>query len=291
MELTGVGPPLATPFDEDGALDEAALRELVAWLDPHVHFLVPCGSSGEAAKTAPQERARVVEVVADAADVPVLAGTGTPGLVPTLDATKRAAEAGADAALVVTPYYYDHDQGTLAGYYRRVADASPVPVYLYSVPAYTGTRLDPETVGDLADHPNVAGMKDSSGDLSAFQRIRDRTPADFDLLVGSGGVLAPALDAGGDGGVLGLANVVPEVAAVYERHVDGDHEAARELNRALVELNHAVTARYGVAGAKTAMRHRGAPAGLPRAPHRELADDERAELRRLVEEAEAALPE
>lgn len=291
MELTGVGPPLATPFEATGSVDEEALRDLVEWVTPHVDFLVPCGSNGEAAKLTADERARVIEVVADVADVPVLAGTGTPGLEPTLAATRRAVEAGAEAAMVVTPYYHDHDQATLARYYREVADAASVPVYLYSVPAYTGVRLEPETVGDLAGHGNVAGMKDSSGDLAAFQRIRDRTPADFDLLVGAGGLLAPALDAGGDGGVLALANVVPEVTAVSDRHARGDLEGARALNRPLVDLNHAVTARFGVAGLKAAMRHRGAPAGRPREPARDLSPADREALADRVDAALAALPD
>ncbi|MFC7176898.1 dihydrodipicolinate synthase family protein [Halosegnis marinus] len=111
--------------------------------------------------------------------------------------TRDAAEAGADAALVVTPYYFEHGPDAMADYYRRVADASPVPVYLYSVPAFTGRALAPETVGRVADHPNVAGMKDSSGDMAAFKRILARTPDDFDLLVGSGGVYAEALALGG----------------------------------------------------------------------------------------------
>lgn len=291
MPITGVGPPLATPFDDAGDVDVTALGDLVDWVAPHVDFLVPCGSNGEVAKLTPDERARVIEVVVDAADVPVLAGTGTPGLAPTVEATRRAADAGADAAMVVTPYYHDHDQETFERYYRQVADAAPVPVYLYSVPAYTGVALAPETVGALASHENVGGMKDSSGDLAAFQRVRDRTPAGFSLLVGSGALLAPALDAGADGGVLTLANVVPEVATVYERHAAGDLEGARALNRALVELNHAVTAQFGIAGLKAAMRARDVPAGRPREPTRTLSAADREVIEDRVDAALASLEE
>lgn len=287
--MHGIGPPLVTPFTDDGAVDEAALRDLVSWVEPHVDFLVPCGSNGEAAKMSLRERARVVEVVCDAAEVPVLAGTGHAGLRPTAEATRRAADDGADAALVVTPYYHDHDRATLSAYYRDLADEAALPVFLYSVPAYTGTRLDPETVADLAEYDGIAGMKDSSGDLGAFQRIRERTPESFDLLVGSGSVLAPALDCGADGGVLALANVAPEVRTVYERHRDGDDAGARALNRALVDLNHAVTEEYGIPGLKAGMRARGAPAGRPRRPHRTLSASERAHVERLVSEAEAEL--
>jgi 4-hydroxy-tetrahydrodipicolinate synthase len=279
--MHGTGPPLVTPFDADGEIDEPALRDLVAWVEARgVDFLVPCGSNSEAELMTAEERARTVEVVCDVASVPVLAGTGSPGLRETLAATDDAATAGADAALVVTPFYYSHDQSTLETYYRDLADEASVPIYLYSVPAYTDVALMPETVGRLADHPNVAGMKDSSGDLERFMLTRRETAdADFDLLVGSGSVLAPALDAGADGGVLALSNIAPaEATEVYERHQAGDRTGAHDLNADLVALNRAITAEYSVPGLKYAMRERGAPAGHERRPHRPPDDAARAAL-------------
>ena len=279
--MDGTGPPLVTPFDANGDVDEPALRDLVEWVEARgVDFIVPCGSNSEAELMTAEERTRTIEVVCDAASVPVLAGTGSPGLRETLAATEAAADAGADAALVVTPFYYGHDQQTLEAYYRDLADEAPVPVYLYSVPAYTDVALDPETVGRLADHPNVAGMKDSSGDVANFVLTRRETAdADFDLLVGSASVLAPALDAGADGGVLALSNLAPgEANEVYERHRAGDREAAHALNADLVALNRAITAEYSVPGLKYAMRQRGAPAGHERRPHRPPDEAARAAL-------------
>jgi len=292
--MQGLGVPLATPFEDDdrgdGDVDHDALADLTTWVtDRGVDFLVPCGSNSEAELLTADERAAVVETVADAApdDVPVLAGTGAPGRRETLELTAAAADAGADGALVVTPFYFGHGDADVAAYYRSVADAAPIPVYLYSVPKYTGYTLPPEVVGDLATHPNVAGMKDSSGDLAAFQRTRAATAdADFDLLVGSGGVFAHALDAGADGGVLALANVAPEVASdVLAAHRRGDDDRARELNRAATDLNHAVTAGYGVPGLKAAMRSRGAPAGSVRSPHRPVGESMAAEIAALVDDA------
>jgi len=286
--MNGTGVPLITPFDEDGQLDAESLRELVAWVeDGGVDFVVPCGSNSEAELMGVEERARVVEIVADEADVPVMAGTGHPGLRETRRQTDLAAEAGADAALVVTPFYYGHGDDALEAYYREVADESPIPVYLYSVPAYTHVKLSPEVVGRLASHDNVAGMKDSSGDLEAFQRERALTAdEDFDLLVGSGSVYAHALASGADGGILGLANVAPERASeILALHRAGKDEQARQLNAELVELNRAVTARYGVPGAKAAMRERGAPAGYARTPHRPVDEDVRDEIAGLVADA------
>jgi 4-hydroxy-tetrahydrodipicolinate synthase len=286
--MEGIGPPLVTPFGPDGDVDHDRLRELVGWVEARgVDFLVPCGSNSEAELMTADERAAVVETVVDAASVPVVAGTGSPGRRETLAALRAAADAGADAAMVVTPFYYAHDQATLEAYYREVADASPLPVYLYSVPAYTGVRLEPGTVGRLAGHPNVVGMKDSSGDIDAFVRTRRETAADdFDLMAGSGGVLAQALAAGGTGGVAALANLAPgAVAEVYAAHERGDGTHARELNAGLVELNRAVTAEFSVPGLKWAMRERGAPAGRVRSPHRPPDDAARERLASLLEGA------
>jgi dihydrodipicolinate synthase/N-acetylneuraminate lyase len=287
--MEGIGPPLVTPFDEAGDVDHDRLRELVAWVEARgVDFLVPCGSNSEAELMTADERAAVVGTVADAASVPVVAGTGSPGKRETLAATHAAADAGADAAMVVTPFYYEHDQPALEVYYREVADASPLPVYLYSVPTYTDVRLEPATVGRLATHPSVAGMKDSSGDLEAFVRTRRRTAdAEFDLMVGSGGILAGALAAGGTGGVLGLANLAPAaVAEVAAAHAAGDLARARRRNADLVELNRAVTAEFGVPGVKWAMRERGAPAGRARAPHRPPDETARDRLAAVLDAAD-----
>jgi 4-hydroxy-tetrahydrodipicolinate synthase len=286
--MQGTGLPLVTPFDSTGDVDHDALAELVAWVEARgVDFIVPCGSNSEAPLLTREERAAVVATVADAADGPVLAGTGAEGTRETVALTEDAADAGADAALVVTPYYFDHGPEALADHYRTVADESPIPVYLYSVPAYTGTALAPETVGELAAHPNVAGMKDSSGDVAAFKRTLARTPAEFDLLVGSGGVYAEALAAGGSGGVLAVANAVPELAAAV--FAADSPATARAHNDAFVELNHLVTADHGIPGLKAAMRARGAPAGRVRSPHGPVADAVAADLAAAVESALDAL--
>ena len=267
--FAGTGLPLVTPFTPEGDIDEAALADLVGWIEQRgIDFVVPCGSTSEAPLMTTEERTRTVEVVADAADVPVMAGTGQPSLSRTVATTEAAAEAGADAALVVTPYYYSHGQAALAEYYRDLADESPIPVYLYSVPAYTDTPIEPETVAGLAEHPNIRGMKDSSGDIGNLTRlVRLTADAEFDVFVGSGSVYAAALGAGAAGGIVAVANAVPEVASgVHERFAAGEEAAARELNAALVELDHAGTTVHGVPGMKAAMRGRGAPAGHARPP-------------------------
>ena len=285
--MEGTGVPLVTPFAEDGSVDESKLRELVGWVvDAGVDFIVPCGSNGESELLTTEERARVTEVVVEAADVPVMAGTGHPGFVETARQTELAAEAGADGALVVTPFYFSPGQDAFEAYYRRLADESQLPIYLYSVPGKTGEHLEPGTVAALSGHGNVAGMKDSSGNVVRLLEERRLADDGFDLFIGSGSLYSQGLDAGTAGGILALANVVPELAAeVLSRHRDGDAEGARALNAELVELNQAVTARYGVPGVKAAMEHRGVPAGQPRSPLLPLDDDARREVERLVDEA------
>ena len=287
--MDGVAAPLVTPFTEDGDVDEPALADLVGWLeDRGIDFLVPCGSTSEAELLTADERVRVIDTVADAASVPILAGTGSPGYRETREATDAAAAAGADAALVVTPFYYSHDQSALADYYRDVADAAPIPIYLYSVPVFTNVRLAPDTAAALADHPNVAGMKDSAGDVESFVRlVRGTAGADFDPVVGNAAVFSQALAAGATGGILALANVAPEVAAEIYDVASSDPDAARRLNAEVVALNRAVTSEFGIPGLKYAMRQRGAPAGYARSPHQSPDAAARERLDSLVE----SLPE
>jgi 4-hydroxy-tetrahydrodipicolinate synthase len=285
VTLTGTGVPVVTPFD-DGDLDTAALERIVDDLDEYVDFLVPCGSTGEAPALTDPERDRVIETVAGATDRPVLAGVGGESVRVTVDRTARASEAGADAALVVTPAYYGHDADALRAYYRAVADRSSLPVYCYSVPKFTRVALDAATLADLAAHPSIAGVKDSAGDLDRLTRTVRATPDEFSVLVGHGGVYAHGLAAGAAGGVLALANVVPRRAArIYERHGEGDRAGARDLNADLADLNRAVTAEFGVPGVKAAMAARGLPVGRPRAPLAPLDGADRERVERLVERA------
>lgn len=289
--MNGIGPPLVTPFDRDGDVDHDRLESLVHWVEARgVDFIVPCGSNSEAELMTAEERTSVIETVCEAASVPVLAGTGSPGFRETRLATEAAADVGADAALVVTPFYYSHGQETHAAYFRDIAEASPIPVYLYSVPAYTDVRLEPETVADLATHPNIVGMKDSHASIAEFirteRRVHDRLEDSdsFDLMIGSGSVLAQALDVGATGGVLALANLAPsELVGVYKTHRQ-DPSAARDRNAALVEMNTAITSMYGVPGLKWAMRERGAAAGYPRSPHQEPDEHARGHLLSLLDE-------
>jgi len=288
--MHGTGVPLVTPFTDGGDVDEAALQALAEWLvEQGVDFLVPCGSTSEAELLTVDERARVTALVVDAVpdDRPVIAGTGHPGFRETMTQTERAADAGADGALVVTPHYYPHDQPTLEAYFQDLAEESPIPIYLYSMPKLAGVRLEPDTVERLAGHENVHGMKDSSGDLELVQRYRASTADhDFDLFVGHGGIYAAALNVGADGGILAVANAVPERASeIYRLHQGSKDDAAREVNQRLIALNHATTSEYGIPGMKAVMRARGQPAGTVRSPFQPVDEAAAQALQELVEDA------
>lgn len=284
--MEGIGPPLVTPFTETGKVDERRLTELVDWLEARgVDFLVPCGSTSEAPLLSDEEQLHVIETVVDVASVPVLAGTGQPGLHPTIEMTEHAADAGVDAALVVTPHYYHHDQSTLSQYYRDlVADVS-IPVYLYSVPVYTDLHLAPETIGDLATHASIRGIKDSAGDVGRLIDTLDRTDGvDFSILVGNGAILPQALALGATGGILALANLAPEPAVELYDQTKSDDTDPSNRHTPLIRLNEAITTKYGIPGLKWAMRTRGAPAGHPRSPHQSIASSARSHLQSLMDE-------
>jgi len=281
--MQGIGPPLVTPFDEYGNVEYDKLAGLVSWVEQRgIDFLVPCGSTSEAELLTNEEQRRVIETVAEEASVPVMAGAGHPGLQETRETIERASAAGVEGVLVVTPFYYDHGQDALAEYYEQVAQVSDIPIYLYSVPQFTGVRLEPETVAEIAEHPNIFGMKDSAGSLSAFTRTMDRVRDSFDMLIGSAGILAQALDAGASGGICALANLAPEALADIVETQEEDPAAARGLNRTLVELDDAVTSQFGIPGLKYAMRERGAPAGYARTPHRPPSAEARERLDLLL---------
>ena len=286
--MEGTGVPLVTPFDERGDIDESKLAELVGWVEEKgVDFIVPCGSNSEAELMTAEERARVVEIVVESASVPILAGTGHPGLRESTIQTELAASAGADAALIVTPFYFSHSQEDMAIYYKKLAELISIPVYLYSVPKFTHVSLEPDTIARLSDEENIKGMKDSSGNSDLFQQEVEVTKEkEFDMLVGAGGIYAQALEMGATGGVLALANIAPEKCSeIYQLYKKGDSENAKILNDELVELNQGVTGTYGISGLKAAMEMRGAPAGFSRSPHRGVGGAEKEGLKNLLDGA------
>ncbi len=272
MEIRGVLPPVTTPFGPEGELHLEALRaNLARWNSTGLAGYLVLGSNGEAPHLSPDEKRAVLEAAREA--IPpervFMAGTGEASRRSTLATTRMAARAGADCALVLTPSFYRRQMSgeVLADHYRAVADESPIPVLLYTVPVFTGVGLGAEPVALLAEHENIVGIKDSSGDLAELGRILGSTPEEFVVLVGSAPVFYPALCLGAEGGVLAAACPLPELCvAVYEAHQRGDHASALAGQTALTRVARLVTSVYGIGGLKAALDHLGYYGGPPRAP-------------------------
>jgi 4-hydroxy-2-oxoglutarate aldolase len=289
MNLAGIYPPIATPFKDD-EVDYAGLAHNVRrWMGTGLRGLLALGSNGEAAFVDEDEAERVITTVREGMprDRVLLAGSGRQSTRATIAATKRAAKAGADAVLVLTPFYFKTQMtpDALADHYRAVADASPVPVLLYNFTAVTGLNMTPDTVAALSAHPNLAGLKDSNGDVGQVAAVVARVPGDFTVLVGSAATLYPAMTVGAAGGIVAVANVVPDVCVrLYDLVRAGKHDEARLLQRRLTPLANAVTGGYGIAGLKVAMEIAGYAGGEVRRPLRPAKPEARDTLQRLLDE-------
>jgi 4-hydroxy-2-oxoglutarate aldolase len=272
IHLNGIFPPLTTPFDGRSELDYDTLAANVEqYNETGLAGYVALGSNGEAVHLSDEERVRVIETIRRAA-LPhhtVIAGVNELSTRGAINAARRATDAGADAALVVTPYFYKSSmtEEALARFYGEVADASPIPVFIYNVPQNTGVIIDSATIARLAAHENIIGVKDSSGNMGAISDTLRRAPRDFAVMVGNGGILFPSLMMGARGAILAVACAAPRACVeLYTAATDGDYERARELQNRISPLSHIVTAGLGVAGLKTAMGMIGYRGGDVRAP-------------------------
>jgi 4-hydroxy-2-oxoglutarate aldolase len=282
--------PFPTPFDARGELDLAALRaNLSRWNTTGVAGYVALGSTGERVHLDEAEVLKVVETARDAVprEMIFVVGVGQQSTRETIKEARRAAAAGADAVLVITPHFYRAamTQAALADHYERAADESPAPVVVYSIPQNTGVTLAPETVARLSKHGNIVGLKESSGDVVAFVEMLRVVGEDFAMLTGHGSALHAALSSGARGAILAVACCAPRTALAVTRAVAaGNHARARTLQRRLIPLARAVTTRFGVGGLKVALDAAGYRGGTVRAPLSMPDDAARAEIARLVAE-------
>lgn len=272
MQLRGVFAPIPTPFDELGAIDfdrlGAALRR---WIAEPLAGIVVLGSNGEAVMLDEDESDRVVAAARESVPKgrPFIVGTGRESTQATVRATRRAAELGADAVLVRTPGFFKTHMTTDAfvRHYTAVADASLVPVLLYNYTAVTGVDLLPAAVSRLARHPNIIGIKESSGDIARIGELVAESPDGFTVMAGSASTFYAALGAGCTGGILALACLLPEASVrLFELTRAGRHEEARALQRRLAPLARMLGRAYGVPGLKAALKLAGCDVGVPRAP-------------------------
>ncbi len=285
--------PLATPFDADPA-QPARLAAAIPRYEAHrVAGYLVLGSTGEAAFLDEDEKITLLSAAREA--VPrsstLIAGVGVESTAATMRLARRAAEAGADAVLVLPPFFFRSRMtaDALVRHFTAVADASPVPVMLYNMPAYTSLVIPPAVVEKLSPHPNVIGLKDSSGDIPWMLDVLGRVPETFQVVCGSAPAFLPALVSGAVGGILAIGDAFPELAVrLYRLHREGQAVEALALQRQLVATTRLVLGTYGIAGLKAAMEVRGLSGGDPRRPLLPLAHEDRATIAAEVERLLAA---
>jgi 4-hydroxy-tetrahydrodipicolinate synthase len=270
LNLRGIFPALATPYHEDESLDEEGLRAFVRRLAPDVDGFVVNGTTGDFPLLTPEERRRAVEVVAEemGGERLIIAGTGAVATRDAIDLTRAALGAGADAALIVAPYYLRPSPAGLRAHYAAVAESVPeLPILLYNFPQLVGQPIPVEVVRDLAlEHENVMGMKDTSGDLAYLLAVLESVPPSFRVLAGQGLVALPALASGAVGAILADANLIPaRWQAVLAAVEGGDLEAARrgQLDAQVVSR---VIAKGGSLAVRAGLEMLGHPIGPPRRP-------------------------
>ena len=280
---------LVTPFKDDESLDEAKLKELIEFqIDGGTHGIVPCGTTGESPSLSDEEHDRVIELTVETVNgrVPIIAGTGSNSTTRTLRATEHAKAAGADAALIVTPYYNKPNQQGLYAHYMKIADSVDIPIVIYNVPGRCGTDILSETVAQLADHPNIVGLKEATGELKRASEVVSMCPDDFVVLSGDDINTLPILSVGGKGVISVVANVNPtDIAETCNAFKVGNIELARKLHYKTMQLAVDLFIETNPIPAKTALMLMGKLNGQLRLPLAPLTPANQETLRQTLEDA------
>jgi 4-hydroxy-2-oxoglutarate aldolase len=287
QKLSGIFTPVVTPFVNDVPDLDALTYNLTRLRKTDIKGFFALGSNGEYKSLTSEEQLLVLEVFAqEKGDKIVMVGTGCESTRETIEKSHIAAQMGFDYVSVLTPHYFARqiDAATLVRYYERIAEAVSVPVLLYNAPQFAGgVQIPPKAVVELAKHPNIVGMKDSSSTGPARLLSEVGPEEDFSILAGSMNSLYPSLHIGATGGVISLANVVPDACAeLYEAFTEDRYEQARDLSAALIRLNQAISGTWGVAGVKAAMDLVGLKGGRPREPLMPVPDDAVAQIRQAL---------
>ena len=293
IRLDGILAPVVTPFTPSGGIDgDGFVSNIRAHLGAGLQGIVVAGSTGEAALLDEDERSRLVELARGAvsSDHTLLVGTGAESTRAVIARNRAAADRGADGVLVVAPHYYGDAMtpDALREHYLRIADASPIPVLLYTIPKYMHFALPAEVVSDLARHENIVGMKDSSGDAALLRGYLASQSDSFKVLTGSGVLLGEALTLGAYGSILAVALFAPALALDVVRTARDDRSAVPAVQARLTPMAARIVGGMGVAGVKAALDHVGLTGGAPRPPLRPLAPVALETLRSLMLASEHA---
>jgi 4-hydroxy-tetrahydrodipicolinate synthase len=241
--LGGAGTAIATPFTQTGELDEASLRRFVAWqVEEGINFIVPCGSTGEAATMTPEEQRRVVEITVEvvAGRIPVVAGAGSNDTARAIATSRIMRDAGATHLLHVSPAYNKPPQRGMIAHFRAIADTIDLPIVLYNVPGRTGSNVAAETTLELAEHANIVAVKEASGNLGQITQIIRHRPQGFSVISGDDALTLAIMAAGGNGVTSVTSNATPAlVAQLCAAAHRGDYDDARAIDARLADWTHA----------------------------------------------------
>lgn len=290
-QIKGVIPPMITPFKENGDVDyDKHVQNMERWNQDELAGYLVLGSNSETAYLNESEKIKLVELTVKHAkkDRIVLAGTGVESVKETIAFTNKAADLGVEAALVLTPSYYHAKMNEEAqiNFFTEVADHTKIPVMIYNVTAFTHINVTVNTVRVLSQHPNILGMKDSTGNVPQLVSFLGVIAEGFNLMTGTLSAWYPALTLGVKAGIFAVANCTPnECTAVQTAFDKGDHDAARELYFRIFPVNAAVTATYGIAGLKYASDLMGYQGGFVRSPLLPLKEDEKNKIREILKTA------
>ena len=292
IQIEGVFPPMMTPFTEDQSVDyDKHVRNMEKWNQDKLAGYLVLGSNSEASYLSEEEKIKLIELTVKHAkkDRLVLAGTGLESAVETIRLTNKAAELGAHGALLLTPFYYGGQMNdeALIKYFIYVADRTEIPVLIYNVPKFTHINVSVNVVRELSRHPNIVGMKDSTGNVPQLASFLPVIAEGFNLMVGTVSSWFPALTLGIKAGIFALANLAPnECAEIQEAYKAGDLDSARETYMRVFPVNTAVTATYGVPGLKYASDLMGYQGGSVRSPLLPSKDSEKAAIKEILKTAD-----
>ncbi|MFH0903886.1 MAG: 4-hydroxy-tetrahydrodipicolinate synthase [Methanobacteriota archaeon] len=280
--IEGVLPALITPFTKDNKVDKDGIRRNIEFLiDGGVSGVVPCGTTGEAATLSIKEHEKVIEYAVEFSSVPVVAGTGSNNTTEALELTKFAQDAGADAALLITPYYNKPNDDGMLRHFTTIAESVDIPIIIYNVPSRTGINLKPQLTEKLAKIGNIVGIKEASGKIDQITQIIELTKGeDFVVLSGDDALTLPILSIGGSGVISVVANVAPKlVVSMIEAFESGDRKKARELHLKLAPLIRAMFFETNPIPVKKAVELIGLSAGNLRLPLAPISTDNEKKLK------------
>ncbi|NLI73742.1 MAG: 4-hydroxy-tetrahydrodipicolinate synthase [Euryarchaeota archaeon] len=267
--FSGLATALITPMLADSSIDEEGLRQLVRFQeDRGVQALIPCGSTGESATLNHEEHLEVIKIVIDEAkSAKIIAGTGSNSTIEAVHLSKGAQDLGADALLSVSPYYNRPTSTGIINHFEAISDAVDIPIIVYNIPSRTGSNIVSSTMLELAKLPNIAGVKEASGDIAQIARIVAGAPKDFVVLSGDDVMTLPAMALGAKGVISVSSNIIPELMLrMVNAMLEGRLEDARQINKELMPLFSALFLETNPQPVKTAARLMGLPAGPLRMP-------------------------